>query len=37
VELAFISINDFGAQESYRANVLGDRTTKARKLESRPD
>jgi P pilus assembly chaperone PapD len=37
VELAFISINDFGAQESYRANVLGDRTAKARKLESRPD
>jgi P pilus assembly chaperone PapD len=37
LELAFTSINDFGAQESYRASVLGDRATQASKTESRPD
>lgn len=37
VELTFISINDFGAQEPYQANVLSDRSIQATKAASRPD
>jgi len=37
VDLAFISINDFGAQEPYRAKVSGDRSTLASKADPRSD
>lgn len=37
VDLAFISINDFGAQEPYRVTVSGERATQASKADSRPD
>ncbi|MFK3798640.1 molecular chaperone [Pseudomonas sp. NPDC088444] len=36
VDLAFISINDFGAQEPYRATVTADRTTQANKADRSP-
>ena len=35
--LAFISINDFGAQEPYQATVTDARVTQAAKAERRPD
>lgn len=35
--LAFISINDFGAQEPYQATVTDARITQAAKAERRPD
>jgi chaperone protein EcpD len=37
LDLAFISINDFGAQEPYRARVSGELFTQASKVEHRPD
>lgn len=37
LDLAFISINDFGAQEPYRAKVSGNRATQASKAESHSD
>jgi P pilus assembly chaperone PapD len=37
VELSFISINDFGAQEPYHARVSSERVTQARKAEPHPD
>ena len=37
LELAFISINDFGAQERYHASVSGEQSTQASKAESRSD
>ncbi|WP_296262230.1 MULTISPECIES: fimbrial biogenesis chaperone [unclassified Pseudomonas] len=37
LDLAFISINDFGAQEPYRAKVSGERVTQASKVESAPE
>jgi len=37
LDLAFISINDFGGQEPYHASVRGDRATQANKAESRSD
>lgn len=37
LDLTFISINDFGGQEAYRAKVSTDRPTQATKSESRPD
>jgi P pilus assembly chaperone PapD len=33
----FISINDFGAQQAYRAVVLREQTTQASHMDSRPD
>ncbi|MFJ3484829.1 molecular chaperone [Pseudomonas sp. NPDC090202] len=35
VELSFISINDFGAQEAYRALVSGEPAAQAEKVEAR--
>jgi chaperone protein EcpD len=37
LDLAFISINDFGAQEPYRARVSGERFTQASKADHHPD
>jgi P pilus assembly chaperone PapD len=37
LELSFISINDFGAQEPYHARVSSERLTQASKAEPRPD
>jgi P pilus assembly chaperone PapD len=37
VELSFISINDFGAQEPYHARVSSERVTQASKAEPHPD
>ncbi|MFJ5295002.1 molecular chaperone [Pseudomonas sp. NPDC088368] len=37
LDLAFISINDFGGQEPYRAKVTADRVIQANKADSRPD
>jgi P pilus assembly chaperone PapD len=37
LDLAFISINDFGAQEPYHASVSGERFIQASKAEHRPD
>jgi P pilus assembly chaperone PapD len=37
LELSFISINDFGAQESYHARVSSERVTQASKAEPHPD
>jgi P pilus assembly chaperone PapD len=37
LDLTFISINDFGAQEPYHARVSGERAFQASKAQSRPD
>ena len=37
LEMSFISINDFGAQEPYHARVSSERLTQASKAEPRPD
>lgn len=37
LDLAFISINDFGAQEPYRAKVSGDRSIQASKADAHSD
>lgn len=37
LDLAFISINDFGAQEPYHASVSGERSVQATKAQHRPD
>ena len=37
VELRFISINDFGAQEPYHATLSGGQAIEARQIESRPE
>lgn len=37
LDLAFISINDFGAQEPWHARVSGERYSQASKTEQRPD
>jgi len=37
LELAFISINDFGGQEPYRATLSGDQPVQAEKVDSRSD
>ncbi len=37
LDLTFISINDFGAQEPYHARVSGERAIQASKAASRPD
>jgi chaperone protein EcpD len=37
LDLTFISINDFGAQEPYHAKVSGERFSQARKAEPHPD